>query len=63
MSDQQFGEWWLREDEGLTQMANEQERKSGGCGCGGCGCGGGKGREGQPVDDEGRINLGLRAEN
>lgn len=36
-----------------------------GCGCGNCGCGGEgkkKGREGQPVDDEGRTNLGLRAE-
>lgn len=35
-----------------------------GCGCGGCGCGGeGKSREGQPVDEEGRKNLGLKAQN
>lgn len=58
--------WWRRDDEGIARMANEEERKSGGCGCGGCGCGGGgnkKGREGQPVDDEGRTNLGLRGTN
>ncbi len=43
-------------------MSADKE-KSGGCGCGGCGCGGGKNkvREGEPVDDEGRINLGLKA--
>lgn len=44
-------------------MAEEKENK-GGCGCGGCGCGGQgrKGREGQPVDEEGRVNLGLRSD-
>ena len=42
-------------------MAEESKSQSGGCGCG-CGCGGAKkSREGQPVDDEGRLNLGLRA--
>lgn len=63
MTEQKFGQWWRREDEGMTQVASETESKSGGCGCGGCGCGGGKkkGREGQPVDEEGRINLGLRS--
>ncbi len=39
-------------------MTTEQ---TGGCGCGGCGCGGQRSREGDPVDEEGRINLGLRA--
>lgn len=46
------------------RVAMSEEKKKGGCGCGGCGCGGGgkkKGREGQPVDEEGRLNLGLRA--
>lgn len=45
-------------------MPDQAEQKSGGCGCGGCGCGGGgakKSREGQPVDEEGRLNLGLKA--
>ncbi len=45
-------------------MSDEEKNSSGGCGCGGCGCGGGgkkKSREGEPVDDEGRLNLGLRA--
>ncbi len=44
-------------------MAEEQQERSGGCGCGGCGCGGGakQGRAGQPVDEEGRTNLGLKA--
>ncbi len=40
-----------------------EEQTSGSCGCG-CGCGGGakkKSRQGQPVDEEGRINLGLKA--
>ncbi|WP_350257606.1 hypothetical protein [Scrofimicrobium sp. R131] len=53
------------------EMAAENQ---GGCGCGGhggghghghqggCGCGGNHvGREGQPVDEAGRMNLGLRA--
>ncbi|MFZ1383030.1 MAG: hypothetical protein WAS54_09645 [Scrofimicrobium sp.] len=44
-------------------MSDNEQKTSGGCGCG-CGCGGEgkkKNREGQPVDDEGRMNLGLRA--
>lgn len=45
-------------------MSANEEKASGHSGCK-CGCGGGnkKGREGQPVDDEGRINLGLRGSN
>ena len=45
-------------------MSENQQERSGGCGCGGCGCGGkGKksGRAGQPVDGDGRTNLGLKA--
>lgn len=45
-------------------MSEDEKKTTGGCGCGGCGCGGGgkkKSREGQPVDEEGRLNLGLRA--
>lgn len=43
-------------------MSDNEQKTSGGCGCG-CGCGGEgkKSREGQPVDEEGRMNLGLRA--
>ena len=42
---------------------SEDQAKAGGCGCGGCGCGGkNEGREGEAVDDEGRVNLGLRAQ-
>lgn len=45
-------------------MGSEESRTSGGCGCGGCGCGGSKrSREGEPVDQEGRTNLGLRSAN
>lgn len=49
-------------------MAEEAKNQHHGCGCGGkCGSGGGQGRrgrkvrQGEPVDDEGRINLGLRS--
>ncbi len=44
------------------QSSNPVPADHGGCGCGGK-CGGGKkaGREGQPVDTEGRLNLGLRS--
>ena len=50
-------------NDGKEKTMSADEEKSGGCGCGGCGCGGGKNkvREGEPVDDEGRINLGLKA--
>lgn len=46
-------------------MGTEESKTSGGCGCGGCGCGGGakRSREGEPVDQEGRTNLGLRSAN
>lgn len=43
-------------------MSTNENASQGGCGCGGCGCGGKKkSREGQPVDEEGRVNLGLKA--
>lgn len=50
---------------GTSKTIRETHAGCGGGKAGGCGCGGSghhkKGRAGQPVDDAGRINLGLRA--